>query len=399
MSLLIHVLFCGIVANSYMKILFQYFTGGGGAVTNIIFLLQALSRQFPRDHIDMVCSKSSDLHCLGTLPNVDVLSYGGIRHQEVDRISLGFGGLGRIAKERKADIIWSLNFGSYIKTPFPQVLSVNNSHQVYPWHVTRFHPDNRLHVAALRWFFRKSLRVSDGVIVQTSIMGDYVQKISGAPKRIQVIPKAVENESDFLSKILPSDLKNSLETDQCKQVFTFLFVSAYFPHKNHKIIVEVFDRLASEGIPIRVVVTLRLDELLAIGGEKARRLVNSRHLVPVGWVKKAYLKSLYDACDACLMPSMLESLSSAHLEAMHWGKPQISSDLPFARDLCGDAALYASAEDPVEWVAKIKEFASDATLRMNLVKAGHERMKRFPATWAESALKVHAFLEEIVAGQ
>jgi glycosyltransferase involved in cell wall biosynthesis len=381
-----------------MKILFQYLSGGGGALSNIILLLQALSKQYPKDHIDIVCSPSSDLHSLGELQNVAILDYGKTRHQEVDRAFLGFGNLGKIAQERRADVIWSLNIGSYVRSSIPQVLSVNNPHQVYPWHITRYHPDNRFHVAALRWFFRRSLRVSEGVIVQTPIMGEYVRKISGAPNRIQVVPKAVENDGDFLPQPLPFDLKKNLETNLGKQMFTFLFVSTYVPHKNHKILVESFERLAAEEIPVRVVITLRLDELLAIGGEKARRLVDSRHLVPVGWVKKVYLKSLYDACDACLMPSLLESLSSVHLEAMQWGKPQISADLPYARDLCGHATLYASAENPVDWVVKVKEFTSDATLRMNLVNAGHEQMKRFPATWAEVALKVRTFLEEIVTG-
>lgn len=379
-----------------MNILFQYFTGGGGALSNIILLLQALSKQYPQDHIDIVCSKTSELNSLANLPNINILQYGGKRHQEVDRVFLGFGGLVRIAKERHSDVIWSLNFGSYVKTTLPQVLSVNNPHQVYPWEVTRYHPKNGLHVAVLRLFFRKSLRVSDGVIVQTPIMGTYVQRIHGAPRHLKIIPKAVENDHDVLPEELPNELQKIMSDGIGKHAFTFLYVSTYSPHKNHKTLVDAFDILMLEEVNVRVVFTLGHDDILSLGGKKARRLLSSGHLVAAGWIKKNHLKSLYDTCNACLMPSVLESLSSAHLEAMQWSKPQIVSDLPYAKDLCGDAAVYAQAENPADWAHKIREFISDENLREGLVAAGHERMKHFPLTWAEAAINTHTFLEEIL---
>lgn len=382
-----------------MRILFQYFTGGGGALSNIILLLQALSRQFPKDHIDIVCSKSSDLHSLGTLRNIEILSYGGNRYQEIDRALLGFGGLRRIARERHSDIVWSLNLGSYVRASVPQVLSVNNPHQVYPWEVTRYHPDSALNVAALRWFFRKSLRVSDGVMVQTPIMAEYIRQISATQNQIEVVSKAVENTDDVSPESLPLNVQKKLEGGLGKHAFSFLYVSTYTPHKNHKTLIEAFDILANKGVNVRAIFTIALDELIACGGEKARMLAASGHLVPIDWMGKAHLRALYDACDACIMPSVLESLSSAHLEAMQWGKPQITADLPYARDLCGNAAVYVSAENPKAWADKIQEFMSDTALRAKLIEEGAGRMKQFPATWAEVAHKVHAFLEKIVANQ
>jgi len=360
-------------------------------------LLQAISLKYPHDHIDIICSSSSNLHSLARLPNLAVLSYGGKRHKELDRAFLGFGGLRSIARERHADVIWSLNLGSYVHTHVPQVLSVHNPHQVYPWEVTRYHPRSPLNVATLRWFFRKSLCMSDGVIVQTPIMAEYIRKISGAPKRIEVVPKAVENTDDVTPESLPIDIQKKLEDGLGRNAFTFLYVSTYTPHKNHKTLIEAFELLAQEGVNVRVIFTIGFDELVACGGRKAHKLIESGHLLPVGWTGKAYLRSLYEACDACLMPSVLESLSSAHLEAMQWSKPQITSDLHYARDLCKDAAIYVTAEDPSAWSGKIKELILDAALREKLIEAGHDQMKHFPATWAEAAHKVHAFLEETIA--
>lgn len=379
-----------------MNILFQYFTGGGGALSNIILLLKAIAKQYPDDFIDIVCSKSSDLHVLEPEKNINVITYGGKRHQEVDRAFLGFGGLVNIANQTKADIIWSLNLGSYVSSKIPQVLSVNNPHQVYPWEVTRYHPDSRINVAALRWFFRKTLSVSDGVIVQTPIMGEFIRKIYKTPLDIAVVPKAVENSDDVNSDPLPQNVQEKINSGFGKKAFTFLYVSTYVPHKNHDTLVKAFNILAAESACVRLLLTITHEELVSIAGEKAIKLVESGHIIPLGWVSKSHLRSLYDISDACLMPSVLESLSSAHLEAMQWSKPQIVADFSYSRDLCGSAAVYVSAEDPKEWVKNIKSFVNDPELRRFLVKKGLERMSLFPETWAVAANKVHIYLEKIV---
>jgi len=379
-----------------LRIVFQYYYGTGGALSNMMLLLKTISRQYPEDHIDIVCSAISGLRSLEMLPNVEILTYSKGPHREIDRALLGYGGLRDIAKERNADVIWSLNLGSYVKTDVPQVLSVNNSHQVYPWEVTRYHPDNPLNVAALRWFFRKSLAVADGVIVQTPIMGEYIRQISKTPKKIAVVPKAVENAADVAPEPLSDEIRHLLQRGDKTPVFTFLFVATYTPHKNHKVLIDAFSILARDGIPVRVVLTVNPDELVACGGKLASNLIKSGYLVPVGWTKKQHLKSLYDSCDACLMPSLLESLSSAHLEAMQWGKSQITSDLPYSRDLCGDAAVYVPVHDSAAWAGVIRDFIHNPELRAKLVKNGHARMQSFPGTWSEVACRVHDFLEQII---
>ena len=379
-----------------MNILFQYFTGGGGALSNVILLLQAIARKYTNDHICIICSENSGLSSLGYLPNIEIKHYGMGWHQEVDRFFLGTLGLRRIAKKKKADIVWSLNLGSYVKLNVPHILSINNPHQVYPWEVTKYHPDSCFNVAALRFFFRQSLKVSDGILVQTPIMGEYVRRFQYAPETIEVVPKAVENSDDVKFKPLSNEILKKFDSGLDSQTFTFLYVSTYTPHKNHSTLIDTFYFLASKGVNVRVALTVGDDELIEIGGEKAKSLIETGHIIPLGWTDKCYLKALYDTCNACLMPSVLESLSSAHLEAMQWGKPQITSDLPYSRDLCGDAAVYVAAENPQAWAITIEEFVNDPALREKLVLSGYERMSQFPKTWEEVATRVHDIFEEII---
>ncbi|NTW73064.1 MAG: glycosyltransferase family 4 protein [Eubacteriaceae bacterium] len=379
-----------------MNILYQYFSGGGGALSNFIQLLTALSIKYPDDKYYILCSESSQLQSLKKLNNVKIISYGGRFPKEVSRLILGWYDLIRIAKKNKVDILWSLNLGAYTKSNIPQILSVNNPHQVYPWEVTKYHPDNGLTVAAMRWFFRKSLKASDAVIVQTGIMEQYIKKIKYSPHELYIVPKSVENMNDFDFERIPDDIKKIIKSGLGKNAYTFLYVSTYSPHKNHKTLIDVIQLLSNRGIKVRLILTLTVVELEKYYGKKVKNLIDDGYIIPVGWIQKKYLFSLYDNCDACLMPSVLESLSSAHLEAMRWGKPQIVADLPYSRDLCGNAAIYVSAENPDAWVNKISELMSDSELRSRLINNGFEQIKKFPETWKDMAGMVHDIFEQII---
>lgn len=363
----------------------------------MILLLKAFVKKFPNDSLDILCSASSDLQQLAGFQNINVFTFSRTRFGEFDRLMLGFKYIDRIAKKRQADVVWSLNLGMYFKTNLPQVLSVQNAHQVYPWDFARYHPGNKLHLACLRRFFRRSLKVSDGVIVQTPIMREYVKNTHGSPGLIEVVPKAVENLSDLDFRSLPSSLRNRLSAGQYKNRLTLLYVSTFIPHKNHLVLVKALKILSLEKFRVRVIFTIRPDALISLAGKEAKKLIEKGYILPVGWIEKEHLKALYDYCDACLMPSLLESLSSAYLEAMQWGKPQIVSDLRFARDVCSNSAIYADPEDAADWADKIKRLNFDLDLRFRLKTAGHARIKSFPPTWADVSAKIHRFLEKVVS--
>jgi glycosyltransferase involved in cell wall biosynthesis len=382
-----------------MKILFQYLSsssGGGGALSNVIMLLKALARIYSDDHIFILCFPSSKLTELGMLSNVTILPFGNERHKELYRLVLGMAGLRKIAHEKGVDISWSLNLGSYVGTGRPAVLSVHNPHQAYPLDVTRLHPRGALGVAALRWFFRRSLKHADAIFGQTRIMVDHVSRSMTRPIPTYVVPKAVENPLEIAAEPLPPRVQALLGSDATRP-FTFLYVATYSPHKNHALLCEIFDRLKHEAVNARVVVTLSTAELERIGGECARDLIDRGYIVPIGWTEKKHVKSLYDEADACLMPSLLESLSSSHLEAMQWRKPQIVADLPYALDLCASAAIYADPDDAGAWVDAIKALIGDPECRRRLVELGIARMAVFPASWDECARMIRAALEETVA--
>jgi glycosyltransferase involved in cell wall biosynthesis len=380
-----------------MKILFRHLDpGASGAVSSICKLLEAYCGRFPGDILTVMCARESPMASLHRIQNATVEFVPSGPAREVHRLVWAGHGIRRQLSGASYDVVWCLNVGPYIKTTVPQILSIHNAYQVYPPSFARHHPGSRARVAALRWFFRKSLRCADAAIVQTGLMRKYLKAIDGCPPRVEVLPKAVISSKDDAGQPLSPGLERAI-----RSTFggvTALYVAASTPHKNHRLLAAMMEICRRRGISARLVVTLDAEQWSGAGGHSAESLVRSGHVIPAGWVPESQLRQLYTSVDCCVMPSLLESLSSAHLEAMQWRRPQIVADLPYARDLCGDAALYTDPYDPRQWVVKLELLRNDSALRDHLVSRGVERLKDFPATWNEMAERLRLVLADVVKG-
>lgn len=381
-----------------MRILFQYFSGGGGGFSNVILLLQSYAREFPQDELIILCSEDSELSKLSNFPNVTMVEVPWGRFKEWTRFVLGVNGIRKFAKFYRADIVWSLNLGSYLRLPVPNLLGLNNAYQVYPWGVTQFHPKSCLRVALLRFFFRLSLRVADAVLVQTHLMAGYVKRVKASPPYVFVVPKAVESGADVKASNLPVELAEKLEFAKQNGFRRWLYVSTAMPHKNHRVLLEAFSELARRGSSDCLVLSITKEEAISIGGADILALLAAGRLILTGWVKKEYLRAIYAACEACVMPSLLESLSSSHLEAMEWEKPQIVADLPYSRDLCGDAAVYVDGNDCFAWVNAIESLGGNLQVQRALIANGRIRIADFPKNWGECVQRVRANICSLIDG-
>jgi glycosyltransferase involved in cell wall biosynthesis len=77
-----------------------------------------------------------------------------------------------------------------------------------------------------------------------------------------------------------------------------------------------------------------------------------------------------------LMPTLLESYGNPYAEAMYHNKTIITSDLDFAKDVCGDAAFYFDPLDENSILATIKQAFSDNQRRSTKVEEGNIRFSK-----------------------
>ena len=112
-------------------------------------------------------------------------------------------------------------------------------------------------------------------------------------------------------------------------------------------------------------------------------LAGAPNVVPLGFVGDDDLAALFRHALCFAFPSRTEGFGLPLLEAMVHGCPVVTADCASMPEVCGDAALYAPADDFAAWLDRIAALQSDPALRADLRDKGRRRYPRF--SWHESA--------------
>ena len=170
---------------------------------------------------------------------------------------------------------------------------------------------------------------------------------------------------------------------------TCLTISANYEHKNFKILPDIA-RVLKQTHPcfmFRFVLTLS-DEQLSVPEDV------KGHFILLGKVDVTECPPLYEQSDIMLLPSLLECFSASYPEAMQMEVPIVTTDLEFARGLCGDAACYYSAVDAKAAAEAIYKVATDKQYASQLVANGREQLKKF-GNYEQRADKLVGILDKI----
>jgi glycosyltransferase involved in cell wall biosynthesis len=154
---------------------------------------------------------------------------------------------------------------------------------------------------------------------------------------------------------------------------TLLTISANYLHKNMDIIPKVV-KILCEIYPdfrFRFVVTLNESDL------KFDNPKLKEYVIFLGEIHINQCPYLYEQSDIMFLPTLLECFSASYAEAMYMKTPILTSDLDFARGLCGGAALYFDPLSPQDIAGKIITLSEDENLQKTLIKEGLEQLKSF----------------------
>ncbi len=159
-----------------------------------------------------------------------------------------------------------------------------------------------------------------------------------------------------------------LETLPPQKAFRLLYVSSYYVHKGFELIPPVLKQLKAEGIDVEMVVTIQPKDF-------ERLFRGFDNVINLEAVAPQYCPYLYQQSDMVFVPSLLETFTAVYPEAMYAQKPLLTTNLPFATGICGDAALYFDPKLVDDAVQKIKQLMNDDALRKNLIAKGLEQLK------------------------
>jgi glycosyltransferase involved in cell wall biosynthesis len=224
-----------------------------------------------------------------------------------------------------------------------------------------------------------------------------IRETYGYKGRAAVLPNAVSEFTAEGAEGCETPARLKPYADRMK----LLCLSTYYAHKNLEILVDLFRGFPDELREVVVVTTVAGTE-----NRKARRFLRSiaryglgDRIVNVGPVPQPSLASYFGSCQGLLLPTLLESFSGTYLEAMYFGVPILTSDLDFAREVCGDAAIYFDPWDPASIKDAILRLRNDPQSAQDMVARGRERLKAMFRSWDEIARKVAALLAEMADKQ
>ena len=104
-------------------------------------------------------------------------------------------------------------------------------------------------------------------------------------------------------------------------------------------------------------------------------------IINVGKVDIATCPYLYRETDALFLPTLLECFSANYPEAMMMERPILTSNLSFATEVCGDAALYFNPMDPNDICEKILMIVTSVSLRQKLIENGRKQLTSFDSSF------------------
>ena len=171
---------------------------------------------------------------------------------------------------------------------------------------------------------------------------------------------------------------------------TCLSVSSPIEHKNFEIIPDIISILKKKYPQknFRFAVTFDKGDI-----DFPDNVLNN--IVFLGKVDVSEVPYLYEQCDIMFMPTLLECFTATYPEAMRMGKPIVTTDLEFARGLCGEAACYYSALDANDAAEAIYRVATDEEYSRRLVENGKNQLQSFDS-YKQRADKLIQLLENIV---
>lgn len=186
----------------------------------------------------------------------------------------------------------------------------------------------RVKFAIMRWIFARNLRHAAALIVQSDVMRDMlIRRYPAAAGRVHVVQQP---PPEWLLHHRPPAPRRGVAR------LRLFYPAAGYPHKNHALARAMASLPGANATIERIEVTIP-----AVGG--AVPLLDR-----VGRLDPDAMRRSYDAADALFFPSFSESYGLPLIEAMWLGLPIVCADLPYARALCGEGAIYFDPADPAD---------------------------------------------------
>jgi glycosyltransferase involved in cell wall biosynthesis len=240
-------------------------------------------------------------------------------------------------------------------------------------HPEFFHPLKRRYLLRM---VPNAVERADLICVMSDYVADSLGRHLGVDReRCRVVPPAIS---------APPVPAETSEPAVASRPYV-LFPAMTWPHKRHRFLVEVVEKLPD----VDLVLTggegpAHAEVMSAVSSSAASSRIRHLRRVPAETLAQLYRGALVVA-----FPSAYEGFGQPVLEAMAHGCPVLTSEHAALPEAAGDAALVL-ADDVQLWVEAIETLQSDGAHRAELIGRGITRAASFtPAAAAAAQLAVY----------
>ncbi len=213
------------------------------------------------------------------------------------------------------------------------------------------------------------LRSVDHVVVLSQSDALYAASLGVDWNIISVIPNAI-NTDDF-SSYLSQDPTAFLEKYYLKGKMVVLYVGEIIARKGIEYLIESIPLLIADAAYENIVFVIVGDgDYLSNAKNLVKKHNLQKHVIFTGRLSFVELVQAYRSANLFVLPSLSEGLPTSILEAMHFGLPVVSTDIPGVRDHFSNFALLVPPRDERALIDAIQTLLDDEDLAKDFSRKG-----------------------------
>lgn len=217
------------------------------------------------------------------------------------------------------------------------------------------------------------------LVVQSQYVAQQVRKNwrLSPDMNVHVIPNPISNTFEQLSReqITTAIIARQVEL---KNKLKLVYVSRFYPHKNHDFLLKLSTELNKRGIKHEIQVTIDSEIASAQNFLQKIKHTENTSIVNLGEQHQRAMTKIYQQGHIFIFPSHAETFGNPMIEAMCYGLPLVLPDLGYAKAVASSAGNYYPADDEEACAKLVTELAQNETYYTQRSLNSHDTFKNFP---------------------